>query len=325
MPERATQTASSSKALSSAARRWWTTAMTIQAVILVMIVGVYYRHVIERLVMIWSRQGDWSHGFIIPLFSLYYLYLQRHRMPLGLKDPGVTSRLAGVGLLLVAFTVYMYCTVVRIEYPKCIALIVTVMGIVLMTCGWPWTRWSWFAVAFLLFAMPLPERLYVQLTMPLRFIAAQVSATVLSLLPDMEAEARGTVVDYIYQGHMGSPIDIERACSGIRLLMTMMALGVAMAFVSERPLWHRLVMILCCVPIAVFCNIIRVTITGFMVVLGRDDLARGFWHTMLGLGMLFIAFSLYGGISYVLSHLMVEHEGEHETKTSHAVTGGVPQ
>jgi len=299
--------------------------MTVQVVILAVILGVHYRHVIERLVMIWSRNGDWSHGFIIPLFSLYYLYLQRHRMPLGLQDRGVASRLVGAGLCVLAFTLYVYCTLARIEYPKSVALVMSVMGVVLMSCGWPWARWSWFAMAFLLFALPIPVRLYVQLTMPLRFIAAQVSAAMLSLLPGMEAEARGTVVDYIYQGQVGTPLDIERACSGIRLLMTMMALGVAMAFVSERPLWHRLIMILSCVPIAVFCNIIRVTSTGFMVVLGQEELARGFWHTMLGLGMLLIAFSLYGGISYVLNHLLIESEPERETRTSHAGTGGASE
>jgi exosortase len=325
MAELPEQAAFSGRFPPSVSRRWWTRAMTVQVVILAVILGAHYRHVIERLVMIWSRNGDWSHGFIIPLFSLYYLYLQRHRMPVGLQDRGIASRLVGAGLLVLAFTVYVYCTLSRIEYPKSVALVMSVMGVVLMTCGWPWARWSWFAVAFLLFALPLPTRLYVQLTMPLRFIAAQVSAAMLSLLPEMEAEARGTVVDYIYQGRVGMPLDIERACSGIRLLITMMALGVAMAFVSERPLWHRLVMILSCVPIAVFCNIIRVTSTGFMVVLGREELARGFWHTMLGLGMLFIAFSLYGGISYVLNHLLVEPELEHETRTSHAVTGGASE
>lgn len=325
MAESTQQASFSDGTVPTASRRWWTTAMTVQVVILAVILGAHYRHVIERLVMIWMRDGDWSHGFIIPLFSLYYLYLQRHRMPLGLADHGLTSRLAGAGLLVLAFSVYVFCTLVRIEYPKSVALVMSVMGIVLMSCGWPWARWSWFAMAFLLFALPLPVRLYVQLTMPLRFIAAQVSAVMLSLLPDMEAEARGTVVDYIYQGHAGVPLDIERACSGIRLLMTMMALGVAMAFVSERPLWHRLIMIMSCVPIAVFCNIIRVTSTGFMVVLGREDLARGFWHTMLGLGMLLIAFSLYWGISYILSHLLIEPEHEHETKASRAITGGAPE
>jgi exosortase/archaeosortase family protein len=107
----------------------------------------------------------------------------------------------------------------------------------------------------------------------------------------------------------------------MRLMMTMSALGVAMAFVNERPMWQRLVMILACIPIAVLCNIIRVTTTGFFVVFGREDLARGVWHTLLGLAMLAIAFSLYGAISYVLSHLFVE--GEPDDPAAGAETGGI--
>jgi exosortase/archaeosortase family protein len=96
----------------------------------------------------------------------------------------------------------------------------------------------------------------------------------------------------------------------MRLLMTMTALGIAMAFFNERPMWQRLIMILTCVPIAVFCNIIRVTTTGFFVVFDREELAHGTSHTMLGLFMLVIAFSLYGAISYILNHLFVEAESE---------------
>jgi len=297
--------------------------MTAQAVVLAGLLGIHYRHVIERLVHIWQHNGDWSHGFIIPLFSLYYLYLRRDRMPFGLQVGRASAWAVGAGLLLLAFTIYVYCTLAKISYPKSVALVISVLGVVVMVCNWPWVRWSWFAIAFLLFALPVPVRLYVAMTMPLRFIAAKVSAAVLSLVPAMEAEARGAVVEYFYQGQSNT-LDIEQACSGMRLLITMSALGVAMAFLSERPLWHRLVMILACVPIAIFCNIIRVTATGFMVVFGREDLARGFWHTMLGLGMLAIAFSLYGAISYVLNHLFIEQEpDEHATIVSS--TGGAPR
>jgi len=302
-------------------RGWWTRAMTVQAVILAVILGVHYRHVIDALVYVWGHNGDWSHGFIIPLFSLYYLYLQRHRMPLDLPARSRLAGVAGAGLLALAFGLYVYCTLAKISYPKSVALVISVLGVVMMTCGWSWTRWSWFAIAFLLFALPLPQRLYVQLTMPLRFIAAEVSAAILAFLPGMEAEAHGAVVEYFYQGK-SQTLDIEQACSGMRLLMTMTALGVAMAFVSERPLWHRLVMILACVPIAIVCNMIRVTTTGFMVVFGRNDLAKGFWHTMLGLGMLMIAIGLYGAISYVLNHLFIEHEPDEACERSGPAVGG---
>jgi exosortase len=293
-------------------RSWWTPAIAIQIVILVVLVLFHYQHVVERLVRIWSTDGDWSHGFIIPLFSLYYLYMRRDQMPLGLRDQRAFSIPIGAILLSLAFLLYMQSTLSLVEYPKTLALILSLLGITLMVCGWPITRWSWFAIAFLVFAMPLPVRLYVQLTMPLRFIAAEVSAALLTAsIPDMIAEGRGAIVEYMYQGEPGT-LDIEQACSGIRLMMTMMALGVAMAFVSERPMWQRLIMVLSCVPIAIFCNIVRVTTTGFFVVLGHEELAHGFWHTLLGLGMLFVAFGLYGGISYVLSHLFVESAPEDE-------------
>lgn len=285
---------------------WWTPAATVQVLILVALLAAHYWYVIRGMISIWSSNGDWSHGFIIPLFSLYYLYMRRDRMPNGLADGAYASRAAGAAIIAAAFAIYVFSTFIQpAEYPKRLSLVATVMGVVLMSSGWPMARWSWFAVAFLIFAVPLPQHLYVQMTMPLRFIAANVSSAVLNLIPDMEAQPRGALVEYMYQARPGT-LDIEQACSGIRLMMTMMALGVAMAFVSERPVWQRLTMILACVPIAVFCNIIRVTTTGFFVVFGRGDLAGGVPHTMLGLGMLFIAFGLYGLLSYILNNLTVE-------------------
>jgi exosortase len=287
--------------------RWWTPAMLIQALALAGLIAALYWHVLDGLVFKWKDNGDWSHGFIIPLFSLYYLYLQRDRMPQGLPSGGLLPRLAGAGLIVGAFFLYLRSTQVMQVYPTTLALVLTIMGAVLMTCGWPTARWSWFAVAFLLFALPLPPTIYERMTLPLRELAAHVSAALLSLLPEMQAEPRGTVVEYLYNGAFGT-LDVERACSGMRLLVTMSALGVAMAFVNERPLWQRMIMILACVPIAIFCNIVRVTTTGFLIVLGRQELASGTPHMLLGLGMLLVAFALYGGISYVLSHLFVEAE-----------------
>ena len=92
-------------------------------------------------------------------------------MPAGLGDGGMAAKLIGAGIIALGFVMYATSTLVQMEYPKAVSLVVTLMGIVLMVCGWPAARWSWFAVAFLLFALPVPVRLYVQMTMPLRFIA----------------------------------------------------------------------------------------------------------------------------------------------------------
>jgi exosortase len=302
-------------------RTLWTPATTLQAMVLTTLLVALFWHVLVRLVNKWGSSEDWSHGFIIPLFSLYYLYIRRDLLPTGLGDRSFLPRLAGAILLILAYVIYLRSTVARIDYPKNVALVMSVMGVVLTVCGWPIARWSWFAVAFLMFAMPLPDSIYEQLTKPLQQVAARVSASVLSMVPEMMTEASGTVVEYSFKGRTGT-LDVERACSGMRLLITMTALGVAMTFVNERPLWQRLVMILICVPIAVLCNIIRVTTTGFFVVFGRSDLAQGTAHMLLGLMMLALAFSLYGATSYVLNHLFMESQPEPEdTKATGGITG----
>lgn len=185
-----------------------TPAIMLQATVVTGLVVILFWHVLVRLVFKWQSSEDWSHGFIIPLFSLYYLYIRRDTMPAGLSDHSLVARLAGAALLTLAYLLYLKATVAKIDYPKNVALVMCVMGIVLMTCGWPVARWSWFAVAFLMFAMPLPDNLYGQITYPLQAIAARVSAGVLAMVPEMSTQASGTVVDYMYQGRTGQ-LDVE--------------------------------------------------------------------------------------------------------------------
>lgn len=285
---------------SSSARIDWS-AFGVRAAILGLLVVVLYWRVIYLIGHKWWNVGDWSHGWLIPLFSLYYLYMQLHRAPVGQSRPGYL----GLLVLLASFGLYLLGIFAKIDYCKGMSLLLTIFSVVFIVGGWAVARWSWFAVAFLFFGLPLPQQLYEQITMPLQQIASHVSTILLNLLPGMEAEAERIVVSYHYKGTEGE-LNVEQACSGIRLLMAFVALGVAMAFVSERPLWHRMVMIVSCIPIAIFCNVVRVTTTGLCVVMGRNDLARGTYHEMLGLGMIAIAFALYGLLSYVLENLFVD-------------------
>jgi exosortase len=99
---------------------------------------------------------------------------------------------------------------------------------------------------------------------------------------------------------------VEEACSGMRLLITIFTLGVAMAYLGDRPAWQRIVMVLVTIPIAIFCNVIRVTATGVAFVNGHNELASGTPHQVAGIVTLGIALGLIALVGYVLSHLFVD-------------------
>jgi len=60
------------------------------------------------------------------------------------------------------------------------------------------------------------------------------------------------------------------------------------------------------VPIAILCNIVRVTVTGFVYVLIHPRYAQGIYHDMLGLAMLPLAFGLYGLLALFMSSLFID-------------------
>jgi exosortase len=123
----------------------------------------------------------------------------------------------------------------------------------------------------------------------------------------LDATTNGVIIDVFYHGKSLEPaLDVAEACAGMRLLMAFIALGVAMAYVHARPLWQRLVLLASTIPIAILCNIIRVTITGFIYVLIHPKYAQGIYHDMLGMAMLPLAFGLYGFLAWFMSSLFVD-------------------
>lgn len=288
-----------------------------------------FRNEIERIVRLWVRDPSWSHGFLIPLFSLYFIH-QRRQSILDLeylRDP-LAEILAGrrlprlqagqtrpnyLGLvLLLGMLVFYIFNVVSpsgYAYFRPLALIGTLGAVVLFLGGWRLLAHTWLPIVFLIFAVPLPRRYYVALTMPMRELAATVATVLLNMVGGLQAGCNGVVIDIVYRGrHLEPALDVAEACSGMRLLMAFLALGVAMAYLHERPWWQRLILLASTVPIAIFCNIVRVTVTGFIYVLADPKYTQGLYHDGLGLAMLPLAFGLYGFLAWFMASLFVAEE-----------------
>jgi exosortase len=240
---------------------------------------------------------------LIPLFSLYFIN-QRKTEILNLQSG---PNYLGLFFMICGIVFYPLNAVhFRLGYLQPIGMIATLGAILLFLGGWSLVRYMWLPILFLIFAVPLPDRYYVGLTMPLRFFSAKVAVMFLNLVNQLEATANGVVIDVVYKGHrFEPPLNVAEACSGMRLLMAFLALGVAMAYLHYRPLWQRLILLVSTIPIAVLCNIIRVTISGFIYVLINPKYAQGIYHDMLGLLMLPLAFGIYGFIAWFMSSLFI--------------------
>ncbi len=302
----------------------------VKIVVLAGLLGLLFRNEIREIVHLWITDPSWSHGFLIPLFSLYFINRRRNEI-LGLEyaaDPlldllrgcrparllaGQTrANYAGLPLLLILLAFYLFNVVspAGYAYLRPLSMIAAVGAVVLFLGGWRLVRYTWLPIVFLVFAIPLPRRYYVGLTMPMRQISAVVATAVLNMVHDLEATASGVVIEVVYKGQRLEPaLDVAEACSGMRLLMAFLALGVAMAYLHERRPWQRVILLLSTVPIAMFCNMVRVTVTGLLYVLVGQKYTQGIYHDLLGLAMLPLAFGLYGLLAWFMSSLFVE-EGE---------------
>ena len=276
----------------------------------IMIIGgllwLLFREEIDRIVHRWMTDPSWSHGFLIPFFSLYFL--NQHKKEIIALQP----RPNYLGLFFMICCIVFYPLNIvqfKIGYFQPLTMIATLGTIVLFLGGWRLVRYTWLPVVYLIFAVPLPERFYRTLTIPMRRLAAQVATVALGFVPDLEASASGVVVDVIYKGvRMEPSLDVAEACSGMRLLMAFLALGVAMAYLHYRPIWQRIVLLATTIPIAIFCNIVRVTVTGFIYVLGNPKYAQGIYHDGLGMMMLLLAFALYSAIAWFMSSLFIDED-----------------
>jgi len=265
-----------------------------------------FNHEIRQLVGQWS-DPNWSHGILIPLFSLYFI--NQHKLEiLNLK-----TKPNYLGLFfLICGIVFYPLNVVHFQYGYLgpLTMIATLGAIVLFLCGWSLLKHIWLPISFLIFAVPLPQRYYVSMTMPLRFLAAKAAAFMLNFVPRLDATVNGALIEVVYKGvPVNPPLDVAEACSGMRLLLAFLALGVAMAYLHYRPAWQRLILLASTIPIAIICNVVRVTITGFIHILIGPEYAQGVYHDMLGLLMLPLAFGLYYFLVWFMTILFVEEQG----------------
>lgn len=282
----------------------------IKVLILGILLCVIFNHEIISIVRRWVTDPSWSHGFLIPFFSLYFVNQRKKEILSGEYKPNYF----GLFFLVFWFLIHVFNYSIpgfRIGYLISVVPIMVLGSVALFIGGWRLLKYCWLPIFYLIFAIPLPKSIYFQLTNPMRVLAASIASIFLDMVPLVDTIREGVTIEIFYNGQRYEPsLNVAEACSGMRLLMAFVALGVAMAYLHKRSVWQRLVLLVSTVPIAVLCNVIRVTATGFIHVFIGPEYTQGFYHDMLGILMLPLAFILYGFIGWFMSNLVVDEKVE---------------
>jgi exosortase len=268
----------------------------------------------------WLNDPNWSHGFIIPLFSLYLLYGRRDEL-LRIR-PRVC--LWGLPLMILALVAQILSYYPISNSWLCQLSMVAVLFFLVLYLGGPSAiRLAWLPILYLTLAMPLPGYIYTRISVPLQEFAAQGSALILSLA-GVDIEVTASHLDVVSASGKVHPLTVAEACSGMRSLMAYVALGVAWAYLEERPVWQRMVLVLSIIPVAVVCNILRVSITCTAYVMDRPELGQKFMHTFTGILMLGPALLLFLLLSWLLNRLFIEEEEESDAGPGDPPEAGKP-
>jgi len=159
-------------------------------------------------------------------------------------------------------------------------------GAALLLGGIGAIRWLWPSLAFLLFMFPLPYFVEIGLFWPLQKIAAVASEFVLQTCG--YATYRQGVILHC-QDHV---LEVQRACSGLSMVLTFVALSAGMVIVIRRPWIDKLVILLSSVPIAIVCNVIRIAVTGVLYNEAGKELGDRVFHDFAGWMMMPLALGL---------------------------------
>jgi exosortase len=216
-----------------------------------------------------------------------------------LLDWGLGSLLFGLGLF--AFGIWPG----QNQFVQGCAMILTLFGVVLMLTGWKVMSYAWFPIAYLICGIPWPALVYSYIASPLQTLAARVAVVSLRFT-GVNAYRTGTKIN---MGGITEPLrtlNVAEACAGLRSLMTFITVGVAVAFLSARPLWQKAIITFSAIPIAIFCNVMRVAGQGLLDHYVSRQLSESFAHQFVGLVMLVPAFFMILLVGWILDHLFLE-------------------
>ena len=236
------------------------------------LLGAAYLESIRDLIYVWGVREEYSFGYMIPFITGFLIWQRKDLLE------RIEFKSSWTGLVIVLFGLVLFVVgelstlLLVVQY----SMVVVLLGLALALLGWKAFRIVAIPIAFLFFMIPLPQFLLQEISSKLQLMSSQLGVAVIRLF-DISVLLEGNVID------LGSyKLQVVEACSGLRYLFPLMALGFMVAYFFNAAFWKRAVIFLSTIPITVLMNSFRIGAIGVMVDRWGIAMAEGFLHDFEG-------------------------------------------
>lgn len=232
------------------------------------------------MVRVWIGRPELTHSFLVLPASLWFAWLRRGEL---LRHPARPYLAGGLALLLAAAAMVRAGEVGGIVTLSSIGVVAMAFALVLLLLGRTHVRLLVFPLSFLFFMTPLLGAALEPLEWPFQQTTAHMAALILNALHIP------TYVNHQFIVLPAITLEVASECSGVSIFVSILALGLAVAYVSLRRWRSWAVLIGAALVIGTVANWLRVAVIGIWAQMG-GKVVHGPLHMFQSMSVAVVAY-----------------------------------
>ncbi len=258
----------------------------LQASVLAAAFALLYAPILAMLVRAWLDNGIYRHGFLVPFISGYLAWVKRDRLRALTPAP---SFLAGAPLMILAAAMLLVGKfAAEIAILEELSLMPMITGLVLALLGWAHLKALALPIGYLFFMIPVLADGTDWVHWPFQLLAAHGGVWLLQSL------GLAALVEGVYIVLPRITLEVAEACSGIRFMISVIAIGIPLAYLTQRTWPRRVALVAFGVLVGIFANSLRIAAIGVVayywgvVLHGPFHIFQVMFVSWVGYGALFL-------------------------------------
>ena len=239
----------------------------------------------------WWSDPDAGHGLLLFPISLWLAWKA------GIEPERRPMPKLGMAILIASVILRFLSGLAAELFTMRASLVGAAIGLIVYTIGVRQLKRWWLPICLICLSIPLPAVVLGSLALPLQ-LKASVWGTALLELRHVPVRLAGNVI-YL----PGRSLFVTEACSGLRSLTSLLALGLLIGGLWLKTPLARVALVLSAIPVAMALNAIRIFLTGFLVYFVNPALAEGVMHVTEGWAIFVVAFVILAAVAWTFNAL----------------------